>query len=131
MMTINGTLLLWGTLGGGLGALCRYTSVYSFSRLSRLFWLGNLAANILGCFSLGLFLNFLDFDLNNLTAAQFFWLGAIAGLTTLSGLFIDGQKLLVQGRSAIFRFIFVSVATGLVAYSAGFYGFSWLHTGLQ
>ena len=105
-------VVLYLALACGLGALVRYF----FSRYNQgsVLPLGTLIANLLGCFLIGLFYNYVeDKELYAILATGF-----CGGLTTFSTLNDELQRLL-SDRKVFFSYFFLTYFGGLVAIFLG------------
>ena len=105
-------VIVYLTIACGLGALVRYF----FSRYNKDFImpLGTLIANLLGCFLIGLFYNYVeDKELYAILATGF-----CGGLTTFSTLNDELQKLLTD-KKIFYRYFLLTYLGGLVAIFLG------------
>ena len=105
-------VVLYLALACGLGALVRYF----FSRYNQgsVLPLGTLIANLLGCFLIGLFYNYVeDKELYAILATGF-----CGGLTTFSTLNDELQKLLTD-KKVFYRYFLLTYLGGLLAIFLG------------
>ena len=105
-------VVLYLALACGLGALVRYF----FSRYNQgsVLPLGTLIANLLGCFLIGLFYNYVeDKELYAILATGF-----CGGLTTFSTLNDELQKLLAD-KKVFYRYFLLTYLGGLLAIFLG------------
>lgn len=104
------TLLLIG-IGGGLGSIVRYLSSVLLDRYSHLsFPYATFAANVLGCFLIGLILGLLQ--KNNLAHSDlkfFLVTGFCGGFTTFSAFSQENINLLQSGQSGT-AFLYIAVS---------------------
>ena len=108
-------VIMYLALACGVGALVRY--FLSTLNQERVLPLGTLLANLLGCFLIGLFYNYVeDKELYAILATGF-----CGGLTTFSSLMLDGVKLLDTGSYlSLVIYLVLSIGGGLLlAYCLG------------
>lgn len=114
------TLLLVG-LGGLGGSICRYATSLLFMRTQTGFPWGTWAANIVGCFVIGLVFG-LSQKHQWLTPEWrlFLTTGFCGGYTTFSAFAYENVKLLESGNYLTFSiYSFTSFAVGLLMIAAG------------
>jgi CrcB protein len=107
-------------VGGALGAVCRYAVVLAF--VGKGFPYGVLAANIVGCFLLGIVMHdtWVDGSRISLTAHAALSVGVLGALTTFSTFGYDTLKLMEEGRSDLAAInVIASVVLGLAACGGG------------
>ena len=79
------TKILVVFLGGGLGSSLRlFISFFIAKYFPGQFPLGTLAANFLGCFTIGILMAIFTYKIDNLELKLFFTSGMMGGLTTFS-----------------------------------------------
>lgn len=115
MMSFDVNTAVLVVLGGALGALARFLIVYTLNNKPQYFGLGNILANVLGCFLIGSIFSPSLTILNSFP----FQLGIIAGLTTLSGIYLDGYHLWQRNPRAVILYAFLVLGSGLLAFSLG------------
>lgn len=110
--------------GGALGAMARFAlGLFMADRFGTANWLATLAANLSGCFLMGMLAAYLS------TSAQiseplrgFISVGFLGGLTTFSTFSLDGYGFWVRGDllgGAVY--IGLSVGLSLLGFAAGFW----------
>lgn len=105
-------VVLYLALACGLGALVRY--FLSTLNQERVLPLGTLLANLLGCFLIGLFYNYVeDKELYAILATGF-----CGGLTTFSTLNDELQKLLTD-KKIFYRYFLLTYLGGLLVIFLG------------
>nr|WP_297396745.1 CrcB family protein [uncultured Peptostreptococcus sp.] len=93
-------------LGGGLGALARYTSgAYIEKKTKSKIPLGTLFVNVLGSFSLG----YLSVHLHNRGLLLFLGTGFLGGFTTFSTFMLENLNLVLDGNKSI-SYIYVGLS---------------------
>ena len=115
-------ILLLIALGGGLGSVFRYLTAQLINKHTQLFFpYGTFAANILGCFLIGLFLGYLEKNQITNPDLKFFLItGFCGGYTTFSTFSSENVQLLQANQTGTaFLYIGLSVILGLTATWAG------------
>lgn len=110
--------LLLIALGGSLGAVCRYLISELMLRLGEGFSWGTLAANLIGCFVMGILVGI------GLTSSHrayvLFGIGFLGSLTTFSTFSVESLKHASEGRIDLFGInILVNVVLCLLVAWAG------------
>ena len=116
--------LLYVALGGGLGAVARYSFGGFVDRLGgSLFPYGTMTVNVLGSFAMGLLVVWLSTKGQiNETVRLLFGVGLLGGFTTFSSFSLDAMNLLKQGHFSTFiLYVGGSVIVSLLAIAAGLY----------
>lgn len=116
------TKLLWIAAGGGLGALLRYgISGLAYRFLDPTFPWGTLAANLVGCFFVGLLWALSDRIAFPPNIRAFIFIGVIGALTTFSTYGLESINLLREGEIMLGAAnIALSNVLGLALVAAGF-----------
>ena len=111
--------ILFIGLGGGVGSILRYltsqTTVKIFS--TRWFFAGTFAANIIGCFLIGLFSGWLlsQYPENN-SLKYLLITGFCGGYTTFSAFAFENMRLIELGQWGILvGYVLLSVIVGIAA----------------
>ncbi len=110
-------------IGGGLGSVCRYLlSLKIYSWYGRLFPLGTLSVNIIGCFMIGFLFSIFEIIEVHPNIRIFLLIGFLGGFTTFSSFGLETWNLLRQSdyRSSIMYILFSNVF-GLTAVGCGFF----------
>ena len=115
------TRIVLVTIGGGLGALCRYgTTLLAVQIFGSRFPWGTLIVNLSGCFLIGLAFALADRGLNimNPSARLFFVTGFLGGLTTFSSFAMETVNALRAGAYmvTVANFLFNNVIGGALVF---------------
>lgn len=115
--------LLWITLAGAVGTLCRYglgSLVHRFTGTS--FPYGTLAVNVLGCFVIGLVMQIgLNTTLISRTVRVAITIGFLGAFTTFSSFGYETLRLAEEGMwQAALLNVGLNLALGFGAVAAGF-----------
>lgn len=106
-------------LGGAIGASARYGVNIVAGRLMPGLPLGTLAANVLGCFAMGLLASTLALR-GGQHWAPFLLTGLLGGFTTFSAFTLDTMTLWERGAGTLaVGYVLASVAASLLAVVAG------------
>lgn len=111
-------------IGGGLGAVLRYTISYLSKTIFQMPILGTFAVNLIGCFLIGyIFGVTLDkFQTISPVLKLFITVGFLGGLTTFSTFSLEGFELIKNGKLlAALLYIGSSCILGLLLVSAGYF----------
>ena len=108
--------------GGSLGALCRHLLFLFVQRASATFPAGTLAANLLGCFLIGLLWSLFEPSRLSNEWRLFVFTGFLGGFTTFSTFARETTQFLKIGdwKSALF-YVGVSNVLGIILVFAGYY----------
>lgn len=96
--------ILYVGLGGGIGSILRYLTSRTVARFVQADWLftGTFAANIIGCFLIGLFAGWiLAQNPDNQTFRLLFIVGFCGGYTTFSTFAFENLRLLETNQWAL------------------------------
>ena len=106
-------------LGGAIGAAARYGIGVALFRPGAVFPFGVLAANIIGCFAMGLVVVYLgQKSLSHLN--PFLMTGVLGGFTTFSAFSLEAYTLFERGAvGPAAMYVLVSVAVSLLGLVAG------------
>ena len=114
-------------IGGGLGAILRYSLTVLSSKTFSTQIIGTYSANIIGCFLIGCFFGFIlnkTEDLPQVTRL-FITTGLLGGLTTFSTLNFEVFELIKSGKILMgFGYLFISCFIGLLFVYLGYLLFS-------
>jgi len=115
--------LLYVAIGGGLGAVGRYSLGLAFERVGGSgFSYSTMVANIIGSFLMGLLVVWL---LGKGEAAESYRLllgvGLLGGFTTFSSFSLEAMNLLKQGMGPFLAYVLASVIISLLAIAMGLY----------
>ncbi|MCU0445992.1 MAG: fluoride efflux transporter CrcB [Microscillaceae bacterium] len=87
----------WVFVGGGLGSICRFGLGRWLNQNSALPW-GTLAANVLGCFLIGVLIGYFQKNPAYSASGMFLWVtGFCGGFTTFSTFAYENMTLLKNG----------------------------------
>lgn len=114
--------LLLVAAGGAIGATLRHlTNVAAFRIAGPAFPWGTVAVNLVGCFAMGMFIEFLARRLGGSTDLRLFVAtGILGGFTTFSAFSLDFAVLVERGAMAVaFGYAALSVVGSLAALFAG------------
>jgi CrcB protein len=108
--------------GGAIGAVLRYLLVAGVARaLGPVFPTGVLAANVVGCFAMGVLA--VTLTVGGVPAARFapfLMTGVLGGFTTFSAFALDATRLAEEGRLELSAlYILLSVVLSIGALTAG------------
>lgn len=113
--------ILWIGLGGALGSIARYT--VSLLMSSKYFPYGTFLVNIIGCFTIGIFM---ALSIKNQTTTfnnykLFLTTGLCGGFTTFSAFAIENVQLFENGKPLVaLTYILLSVVLGIAAAFIGY-----------
>lgn len=115
--------ILFIGLGGGAGSILRYLTSQTTMKLfsARWFFVGTFAANIIGCFLIGLFMSWLlsQYPENN-SLKYLLIVGFCGGYTTFSAFAFENMKLIELGQwGVLIGYVLLSVVLGVVAVWVG------------
>jgi fluoride exporter len=114
--------LLLVAAGGAIGATLRHlTNVAAFRIAGPAFPWGTVAVNLVGCFAMGVFIEFLARRLGgSMDLRLFVATGILGGFTTFSAFSLDFAALVERGAMAVaFGYAALSVVGSLAALFAG------------
>jgi fluoride exporter len=114
--------LLLVAAGGAIGATLRHlTNVAAFRIAGPAFPWGTVAVNLVGCFAMGVFIEFLARRLGgSMDLRLFVATGILGGFTTFSAFSLDFAVLVERGAMAVaFGYAALSVVGSLAALFAG------------
>jgi CrcB protein len=115
--------ILYVALGGGLGAVARFTLVSRLSglALSQYFPLATLTVNIIGCFLAGVLFGLTErYNLLSSHQSLFLFTGVLGGFTTFSAFGVDCLYLLRKGESmSAMLYVGASTVLGIAAVVGG------------
>ncbi len=108
-------------LGGAIGAAARYGVGVALFRPGGVFPLGVLAANVIGCFVMGLVVVYLgQRAMSHLN--PFLMTGILGGFTTFSAFSLEAYTLFERGQTGLAAlYVGLSVGLSLLALVAGVY----------
>lgn len=121
--------LLFIALGGAIGSVFRYlTSVWTLKLIGQnWFFTGTTAANIIGCFLIGLTASILqEKELMDNTIKLFLIVGFLGGFTTFSSFGLEGYEIAVISFQKSLIYLGFQVFTGLAAVWIGFSASEWM-----
>ena len=122
-----GLLLILVGIGGGAGAMARFSLTQATADISKQIPFGIFLCNVIGSLLIGLIAAFLiKTNLFNehisVNMRAFFVTGFLGGFTTFSSFSLDILNLLQRGEILIaLSYIFISVLISLLAVASGFY----------
>ena len=111
-------------IGGGIGAVLRYTVTIMCRNLFSLSILGTLSVNLIGCFLIGFVFGFLlnKSDIIPSTLKLFITVGFLGGLTTFSTFNLEIFELIKNGKIILgLLYMFASCFLGLLFTVIGYY----------
>ena len=114
-------------IGGGLGAILRYSLTVLSSKTLATPVIGTFSANIIGCFLIGCFFGFILNKAEELPQVTklFIATGLLGGLTTFSTLNFEVFELIKSGKIMMgFGYLFISCFIGLLFVYLGYLLFS-------
>jgi CrcB protein len=114
--------VVWIGLGGAVGANARYlVGRWALERLGGGFPFGTLAANLIGCFLIGVVMaTLMERAVEDQTWRLLLVVGVLGGYTTFSSFAFEAVTLLEQGRFArAAAYVLASNAGGLAACAIG------------
>lgn len=100
-------------LGGGIGALLRWSLSLASTALKLGPWIGTLVANVIGCILIFSFVKF--FQKSSSELDLFFRVGVLGGLTTFSGFALEIVLSFSQGKIAeAISILLLNILLGIV-----------------